>query len=123
MKTPPGLHCLGCHQPFNGEILARATDEGLIHVPSCLAGDGPQHMRDRGPYRRHKPRQSTADFLEDVEFMANTGESLSGAARRLGRKPEALATKLQRLGRLDIARTLRSREGDWNCKSRMRETA
>lgn len=70
----------------------------------------------RGPYTRAREA-----LIEDVEWMAETGECLTGAARRLGRNPEALATTLQRFGRIDLARALRAREGDWMVVRTFRE--
>lgn len=58
-------------------------------------------------------------FLEDVEWMAETGECATGAARRLGMKREALEKRLKRADRSDLYRTLAAREGDWNSPGRM----
>lgn len=74
--------------------------------------------RRKGPYM-----EARRALIEDVEWMAETGECLTGAAERLGRNPEALATTLQRFGRVDLARTLRSREGNWMVTRTYRETA
>ena len=50
--------------------------------------------------------------LEDVAFMAETGETLTGAARRLGMDPEYLAIWLRRKGHGELCRVLRGREAD-----------
>jgi hypothetical protein len=47
--------------------------------------------------------------LTDVRFMADTGESLTGAARRLGIKPNTLEAFLYDHDR-DVLATLRARE-------------
>lgn len=50
--------------------------------------------------------------LEDVAFMAATGETLTGAARRLRMDAESLATWLRRRGAGELCHVLRSRESD-----------
>jgi len=37
------------------------------------------------------------DFIEDVEFMLNTGENLRGVARRLGMEEESVVKHLRRI--------------------------
>jgi transposase-like protein len=56
------------------------------------------------------PHLDDAARLEDVAWMAETGETLSGAARRLGMEAESLAVWLRRRGAFDLCRTLRGRE-------------
>jgi hypothetical protein len=41
--------------------------------------------------------------LEDIEFMAATGETWEGIARRLGLRQDSLARWLHRAGRNDLA--------------------
>lgn len=55
--------------------------------------------------------------LEDIEFMVATGESVTIAARRLGRTVEGLEQALRRAGRSDLYRALAAKEGDWNAPS------
>jgi transposase-like protein len=52
----------------------------------------------------HKARR------EDVAWMAATGESLSGAARRLGITASGLEKWCEKHGRVDDLNVLRSRE-------------
>lgn len=40
--------------------------------------------------------------IEDIEWMARTGETLERAARRLKVKPMSLIRRLERRGRLDL---------------------
>lgn len=47
---------------------------------------------------------------EDIRWLAETGESLTGAARRLGITPTGLEKYCQRHGLDDAARRMRSRE-------------
>lgn len=54
--------------------------------------------------------QATRDRLEDLEWMAETGECLTGAARRLQLTPAGVEKFCQRQGRLDLFRTLAARE-------------
>lgn len=48
-------------------------------------------------------------LIEDVEWMDQHGESLDGAAHRLGKTPNALERLLQRYGRHDLVARLRAR--------------
>lgn len=59
-----------------------------------------------GAPRREAPR---AIHIEDVEWMAETGEVLERAAERLGVKPNTLERQLERAGRYDLVRKLRRR--------------
>ncbi|MDQ3224614.1 MAG: hypothetical protein M3Q75_14260 [Gemmatimonadota bacterium] len=49
------------------------------------------------------PSYDRAAFLENVRFMAETGESWLGAAHRLGVTPTALDKRLWRLGAHGLA--------------------
>lgn len=51
----------------------------------------------------------TDDHFEDVEWMAETGESMDGAAARLGVTPRALEKFLERRDRLDLRAVLVAR--------------
>ena len=57
----------------------------------------------------HKPRQQLM-HIEDIEWMAETGECLTGAAARLGVQPTTLERFLYRAGRADLYRVLKGRE-------------
>ena len=48
--------------------------------------------------------------IEDAEWMAETGETLEGAAKRLGLLPSSLADFLRTNGREDITERLRARQ-------------
>lgn len=50
------------------------------------------------------------DFLEDVAWMAQHGESLTMAAARLGVKPASLDRRLMRAGATSLVETLRANE-------------
>ncbi len=60
----------------------------------------------RAPYDR-------AAFLEDVRWLAETGESWLGAATRLQLSPTALEQRLRRVGAHDLTRRL-SGFNEWN---------
>ncbi len=72
----PGLTCHKCHTPISGERgapMARRTPLGLQHV-TC-------------PKRANNlewKQQITLARIEDLAFMAETGETREGAAMRLG---------------------------------------
>lgn len=65
--TPAWANCPACQQPLYPRT-ARRTDDGW----ACADG--------RACYRRKR----TADRLEDVTWLAETGETPDGAAGRLG---------------------------------------
>ena len=44
-----------------------------------------------------------ADYIEDVEFMLDTGENLLGIARRLGVDYETVVARLRRAGAPQLA--------------------
>jgi hypothetical protein len=90
----------------------------LCDVPDC----GKKH-KARGYCQGHVARwrrygdplggSSLADnqwlIIEDVEWMAEHGESLEGAAKRLDRKPGTLERALDRAARPDLVAQLRRR--------------
>jgi hypothetical protein len=85
-------------------------------VPGCTAkhvarGFCSVHYK-REVSRAGAERRSTAIpiHLEDVEWMADTGETWLGAASRLGVHPKTLERRLHRDGRYDLVTRLRSRE-------------
>lgn len=55
-------------------------------------------------------RAHTRTRIEDVEWMALTGESRIGAAARLGMNPRTLDRYLDRHGRSDLIRTLAAQD-------------
>ena len=59
----------------------------------------------------YAPRASMSQpiHIEDVEWMAETGEVWERAAQRLGVKPNTLERFLERQGRYDLIRALRRR--------------
>jgi cytosine/adenosine deaminase-related metal-dependent hydrolase len=66
---------------------------------------------DLGP--EPPPQTRTEAVIEDCEFMAATGESLSGAAERLGyRHRDVLERVLYRAERYDLVSRLRAAETD-----------
>lgn len=73
--------------------------------------DDPAETRDRAelPARAGRPMVRHI-HVEDAEWLADTDESLSGACRRLGIKPDALRIACKRVGRLDIYDRLADRE-------------
>lgn len=82
-----------------------------------------QHRRDlaaavagwRDPeYRRRMygeptTAERTRAIVQDVEWMTRTGETPAGICARLGSRPAALARRLQRAGRPDLARQFQRR--------------
>lgn len=54
-------------------------------------------------------RRYTSAHIEDVEWMAETGETWFGACRRLEVKPKTLEKLLLRKGRADLVAVLRGR--------------
>ncbi len=78
----PGLTCHHCHQPISGKRgapMTHHTPDGLLHT-TC-----PQPAARKNP-----SAQLNADRLEDLAWMAETGETRDGAAARLGMSVESL---------------------------------
>lgn len=94
--TAPGLSCASCHGDLH-HGLCRRTDEGW------------RHSTGRTCYEVRKSQEAAAR-TEDVRFMAETGECLTGAARRLGMDPRSLESWLRRAGLDDIRADLLARE-------------
>ena len=105
----PGLTCHKCNAPISGERgapMARRTPLGLQHV-TC-----PKRANNRA-----WKQQITLARIEDLAFMADTGETREGAAMRLGATLESLdkwarkhaaetwaAMPVEPLGRIKTAR-------------------
>lgn len=116
------ITCATCGQPFDGRIYARRTDAGWEHVrcPCVVPACGrPRRALDycHAHYKRHQKGHGVTDMttiqphhIEDIEWMAETGEHLDGAAQRLGVRPSTLDRHLRRVGRLDLLRALNGRE-------------
>lgn len=135
--TPPGLTCARCEQALYPTTV-RATDDGWQHATRCprtCTIDGCHNPHEAHGYcsphyqrmKRHGDplgegtlRPSSIE-VEDVEWMAQTGESLTGACRRLGRSAGTLQKAMARAGRSDLYRVLANREGDWNTPGRMNQ--
>jgi hypothetical protein len=70
----------------------------------------PQAPRDAGATRRVAPIDAVAErraaLIEDVTWMAETGETFVGAARRLGMRPRSLKRTLLRAGHGALIRRL-----------------
>ena len=115
------ITCHRCDHPFTGEVYARRTDDGWEHVrcPCDVPGCGrPRRALTycHRHYKRHLKGHGITDMirltdthLEDAEFMARHGETLAGAAKRLGVTVAALERHLQRHGRRDVLAVLRGR--------------
>lgn len=128
MTVPPGLTCADCQQPLAPHLAVRTLD-GWEHAGRCpcKVNDCP-NPRHAGGYcnphygrmKRHgNPlagnRANIKLHIEDIEWMAENGESLSGAAARLGVTVSALDRHLRRGGHTDIITTLlRHEPRDWN---------
>lgn len=124
LDRAPGLTCATCGHPFDGR-LARRTETGWTHTHNCAlcaVDDCEKPVHSAGfcgahwhRWRRHgdplggRPTPRRLE-IEDVEWMVETGENLTGAARRLERSTEALLQSLRRRGRNDLASKLTARE-------------
>lgn len=102
-----------------GYQLRPAAPRARVPVPKWCAVDGcdrPHAARGychlhykREVARAEVPRRNPALHLEDVEWMASTGEELSRAARRIGVAERTLIRHLERANRYDLIRKLRGR--------------
>lgn len=50
------------------------------------------------------PAEKTGAFIEDVEWMLRSGETAGGVCQRIDSTPAAIARRLDRAGRNDLAR-------------------
>lgn len=89
----------------------------LLHVGCRVDGCERKHLA-RGYCNTHYKREivradvdrrSAPIHLEDVEWMAETGEKWTGAIHRLGVKESTLERFLERAERQDLIRKLRRR--------------
>lgn len=72
---------------------------------------GGETAAERGARIAHeKAAQDLAAFIEDVEWMADTGESTEDVARRRGVTANAINKRLTRAGRTDLWDRLRANE-------------
>lgn len=114
-----GLTCFICEQPLYPHPAER-TDWGWKHAHGCATECAvsscakPRRKRQwcethYAQWKRHGHVVDPADRLEDIEFMAATGESFIGAAARLDMTPKALEKFLGRHRRTDLRATLIAR--------------
>ena len=84
----------------------------------CTVPDCDRPHAARGYCNRHykhyvcragRTRRTSAIVLEDVEWMAETGEHWDRAVLRLGVKENTLLRYLERAGRYDLIRRLQKR--------------
>ena len=111
----PGLTCATCH----GELYpdeARRTNDGWKHSQAargqCLA------VRTAREHARKRQQR-----LEDLQWMAETGECFSGAAKRLGITFAALDRWLRLNHFADLRQTLLAREPIGSQSRESRRTA
>lgn len=79
--TAPGLTCATCH----GDLYpheAKRTDDGWRHHRARNLCNSIRRLREAEANRRAR--------AEDLEWMAETGETFTGAAKRLGISNSAL---------------------------------
>ena len=93
---PPGLTCAKCGRNLYPHT-ATTTEDGYTHTHECI-----------------RPRVNRADRAEDVQWMAETGECLTGAAARLGITTAALEVWCRRHDRDSLALLLAREPKDHN---------
>lgn len=87
----------------------RIEDCGRPHQARGLCLLHYKRWQSTGDPTKSPRRQLDADAIEDTQWMADAGESLEGAAARLGVTPSTLERYLERHGHRDLAATLRRR--------------
>lgn len=101
--TLHGLRCADCTRPFRGDHAptdyAHVTTEGFVHVHGCTPVTKAEAPALRAMTYRATKLADRLDRIEDLEFMAQHGETLEGAAARLGMRAASLETWLTRAHR------------------------
>lgn len=128
--TAPGLTCAHCRGDLYPHT-AKRTGDGFAHVHQCpksCSVEGCDRAYDsigycnthRRRFRKYgdplvAPKLVNRDArLEDVRWMAETGESFTGAAARLGLKRDALENWLRRHDPETLARLIAREPKDHN---------
>ena len=106
----PGLTCSTCHGDLYPDE-ARRSDDGWRHAPSARG----KCISNRTTRLHEQSRRARA---EDLRWMAETGESFDGAAKRLGVTSMALERWFRLNPMPDVQRTLRSRNPIGNTSRR-----
>ena len=76
---------------------------GTVQSYSKTCCHGCDYRIRRGRTGPSGPRRNGADIIEDAEWLAETGENMEAAARRLGyASADSLARSLWRWGRGDL---------------------
>ena len=98
-----GLRCVDCTRPFRGPHAptdyAHVTTEGFVHVHGCTPVTKAEAPALRAMTYRATKLVERLDRIEDLEWMAAHGETLEGAAARLGMRAASLETWLTRAHR------------------------
>lgn len=105
-----GLRCVDCTRPFRGPHAptdyAHVTTEGFVHAHGCTPVTKAEAPALRAMTYRATKLADRLDRIEDLEWMAAHGETLEGAAGRLGMRAASLETWLLRSRRPALVRAL-----------------
>ena len=105
-----GLRCADCARPFRGPHAptdyAHVTSEGFVHTHGCAPVTSREAAAFRSMTYRATKLVERLDRIEDLEWMATHGETLEGAAGRLGMRAASLETWLLRSRRPALVRAL-----------------
>ena len=108
--TLQGLRCADCTRPFRGPHAptdyAHVTSEGFVHTHGCAPVTSREAAAFRSMTYRATKLVERLDRIEDLEFMAVHGETLEGAAGRLGMRAASLETWLLHSRRPALVRAL-----------------
>lgn len=108
--TLQGLRCADCTRPFRGPHAptdyAHVTSEGFVHTHGCAPVTSREAAAFRSMTYRATKLVERLDRIEDLEWMAAHGETLEGAAARLGMRAASLETWLLRSHRPALVRAL-----------------
>ena len=108
--TLQGLRCAECGRPFRGPHAptdyAHVTSEGFVHTHGCAPVTSREAAAFRSMTYRATKLVERLDRIEDLEFMAAHGETLEGAAGRLGMRAASLETWLLHSRRPALVRAL-----------------
>lgn len=97
------MNCQTCNRPMRRKTVKAADAPGTVLAVNKTICHGCKYRLQHGRTGPVQPVRSMADVIEDAEWLAETGENLEAAAKRLGyANPDSFTRSLYRAGRGDL---------------------